>query len=229
MQRTIAIERYEKFILGKRKISLNGSALEKESAVRDIANYIVVDLLGWDAEETEDHMTWEIIKATRFDELYKYLHFPSDIDPRKDLDYMACLAFRGHNYNIRKQILRVYRRILNGEEERFPKKIFDGPRGNEKGAILLNEFMSNNIIAHDAEDLYKQFADSAKMNYAFRKAHIYAMAKHLYPTPLDFLHHSLSEEEKDDFLYAFWQYKNVSKMAESMIKKELNAIKPTKN
>lgn len=147
--------------------------------------------------------------------VFKYINFPVDIDPKRDVEYLACLAYPEHPYNIRRQVLRVYRRILHGELERFPKKIFEGPRGKEKGGILLGEFINNNFIVNSTDELYEKFSNMAKINNMFRDAKIYAAARKLYLTPLDFLHYSLGEEERDDFLYSFWQYTNVSKYAES--------------
>ena len=217
---SIAIERYEQYLLGKRRLSLNGSAFEKEVAAKAILHYAVADLLEWTPEQAEEHMTQKIITDMKLDRTFKYIHFPPDIEPEKDFDYIACLAYPSHPYNIRKQILRIYNRILTGQDERFPKKVFDGSRGREKGAILLNEFIANNLSVSSIEELYEMFSDMPKMNYRFRKAKIYAASRKLYATPLDFLHHSLSDEERDDFLYAFWQYKNISKIAELKLDRE---------
>lgn len=217
---SVAIERYEQHLLGNKNFVLNGSREEKERASKVIIRYAVTQLLGWDAKETEEHMTWHIIKCMHLDVLFKYIHFPSDIDPETDTDYIACIAYPNYQYNVRRQIERVYGRILDGTIERFPKKIFDGARGKEKGAVLLNDFIAKNLVVRSTEDLYEQFADSAKMNNKFRDAYIYAAARKLYPTTLDYLHNSLPDDERDDFLYAYWQYINVSKMAEEAARKE---------
>lgn len=218
MLESIAIERYEKHLLGKR-IVLNGSPEDKERATRVIYRYAFEHILEWTPQEAEEHLTLAIVKSLKLDSLYKYIRFPPDIDPLKDLDYLVCFAYPSRQYDAKKQILRVYRRIMSGEDERFPKKIFDGPRGKEKGAVLLNEYIANNIVVFSMEDLYEQFADMATMNNKFRAAKIYAAARKLYPTPLDFLHNALSEEERDDFLYSFWQYMNVSRSARTELAK----------
>lgn len=220
MLESIAVERYEAMLLGQRRLSLNGSIQEKEKAACDIIHYAVAELLGWSKEEAEEHLTMKIIRKLKIDKVYKYIRFPNDVDPTKDVDYIAYLAYPDTPYNYRKQVLRVYRRILNGLDERFPSKIFNGQNGKEKGAILLSEFINNSLIVTSMEDLYEQFADMSLMNNKFRMAKIYSAAKKMYPTPLDYLHYSLPEGERDDFLYAFWQYKSVFKMHEAEMKRE---------
>jgi len=223
---SIAIERYEQFVLGKRRISLNGSKAEKEIAAKCIIHYIVEDLLGWSAADAEEHMTQEIVSSLNIDKVFKYIHFPPDIIIEKDLDYIACLAYPEHNYDVKKQILRVYRRILRGLDDRFPKKIFDGSHGREKAAVLLNEFINTNFVVSSIDDLYAIFSDMPKINYEFKKAKIFAAAKKLYSTPLDFLHYSLSEDERDTFLYGFYQYCNVAKIAESAMNRGDQLFRP---
>lgn len=219
MLESIAIERYEKHLMGKERISLNGSDADKERAAKDIIHYAVAELLGWDAKQTEEHITWDIVKAMKLDNIFKYITFPPDIDLRVDIDYVACLAFPKHTYNAKNQVMRVYRRLLAGEEERFPKKIFEGARGKEKAAILLNEFIATNVSVASIDELYERFSDMPRMNNKFRRAKIFSAARKIYPTPLDYLHNSLSEGDKDDFLYAFYQFKSVEKIAEAELRK----------
>lgn len=222
MLKSIAIERYEQQMLGKKTIKLKGDAAEKERAASDILRYIIEDLLLWDAAQAEEHMTACIIRKTGINHLYRYFHFPPDIDQDRDLDYLACLAFPSHQYSFRKQVMRMYNRILSGEIDRFPKKFFDGENGIEKCSILLGEFIAHNVVAYDMEDLYRQFADTAVMNNRMRDAKVYSAVRNLYPTPLDCLHNSLTDDEKDSFLYAYWQYMNIVGMVSRDVKKNMS-------
>ena len=219
MLETIAIERYEKHLLGKKGITLHGTIQEKEKAAKDIVHYAIAELLEWGPEEASEHLTADIVNELKLKKILRHIHFTIDIDPEKDIDYLACIAYPQYPYNIRQQILRVYERVQNGEIDRFPKKIFEGTRGREKAAILLSEFISKNMIIESIEQLYEKFADSANMNTMLRKAKMFSAARKLYATPLDYLHNSLPDDMRDDFLYAVWQYASVSKIAVNEIKR----------
>lgn len=222
MDEAIAIERYEKHILGKKGITLHGTAQEKEQAAKDIIHYAIAGILEWTPEEASEHMTPEIVDALKLRKIMRHIHFPIDIDAEKDIDYLACIAYPQYTYNIKQQILRVYERVQKGELDRFPKKIFEGARGREKAAILLSEFISKNMIVESVEQLYEKFADSAAMNTKLRKAKMFSAARKLYATPLDYLHNSLPDDVRDDFLYSVWQYASVSRIAANELKGEKN-------
>ena len=216
MQREIAIERYEQLILKKNSITLNGEAEEKAEAAKAIIRYAITEILQWTPEEARDHITWDIIKQMKLDKILRYIPYPTDIDKVKDPDYMIYSAFPDMEYDIRRQILRVYNRLMNGEIEEFPKKIFEGPRGREKAVILLDEIIRTRLSTSSIEQLYERFADTAKANRKLAEWKIYSISRKLYCTPLDYLHYSLSEENRDEFLYTFYQYRNVSKLVKNM-------------
>jgi len=211
MENSIAIERYEQRLIGKKTLTLLGTEAEKEEAASAIIRYAISKILGWSYRDASDHMTYEIAQRLHFPELFKYIHFPIDIDPKLDVDYYACIAYPEHPYDIRRQLERVYNRVLNGELHRFPKRIFEGDRGKRKGAMLLTDFINSHFMAESLDDLYRLFADMAAMNNRFREAKIFIVARKIYPTPLEYFHFSLPEEERDDFLYGFWQYVSTAK------------------
>lgn len=216
MQKQIAIERYEQLILKKDTITLNGNAQEKTDAAKMILRYAISELLGWSPEVARDHLTWEIMKAMKLDRILRYIPYPPDVEKEKDPEYAVYLAFPEFGFDIRRQIMREYKRILNGELEEFPKKIFDGPRGREKASILLNELIPTNLAVDSVEGLYARFADTPKANRMLNQWRIASISRKLYCTPLDYLHYSLPEEEKDEFLYTYYQYRNVARTVKNM-------------
>lgn len=230
MQKQLVIERYEKLLMGKAQFFLNGTEEEKEMAVRTIVRYCISNMLRWTPREAYDHLTWDIICLLKLDEILKYVRFPYDIDPVIDPDYVVYLAFPETSYDYGRQVLRIYRRIQNGEMKQFPKKLFTGPYGREKARVLLNEVIETSIPVSGVFELYQLFADSAKINPILKKAQIFYVQKKLYGSALDYLHDALPDDQKDEFLYSFFQYRNVSKaIARSLYKRRKAKPKTTKN
>ena len=217
MQKEIAIERYERYVMGNGPLTLNGSVKEKETAAKDIIRYAILEMLGWTPQEAAGHMTWELVVQMKLDRLLTYFKYPKDVDKEYDPDYIVHLAFPEVPFDIKRQVLRVYRRLLDGQIEAFPKKIFDGRSGRDKAGILLMEVVATNIPSASIPELYERFANSAASVSLMKKAKIYGVYTKMYSTPLEYFHNSLDEADRDEFLYAFWQYRQVSSYARSAL------------
>ena len=240
MDDLVAIHRYENLLLGKTHPSgsgnrknqfyLSGTAEEKSNAAKMLVRFGVRDLLRWTPQEAVDHISKKIMSLMCFDVLMRYIKFPTDLDPSVDFDYMIALCFPNEvRYDVRRQVVRLRERIERNELKKFPKNIFDGERGRQKAAILLNAFISEKISAKDTTDLYRQFANIAKMNRMLKEYGIDYVCSCLYNTPLEYLHYSLPvattpeelmEPHQDEFLFAFFQFKHVASCVGREIKKE---------
>ena len=149
-----------------------------------------------------EHLSVGIMKKFRLNLLMErpYIRLPKGVKWTDDLDYLVSFCF-ALKYDPRRQVDRMYRRIENRELQRFPKAFFMGAFGQEHAQIVLHDFIQKNIAAPTIADLYLQFADTAKMNKLFLREHIYYACHGLYRTPLEFLHATLSDNQRDEFLY----------------------------
>ncbi len=221
MKNLDAIARYEQFVLGNRPFYTNGDKEQKKEDALAVIRYVIEEVLHWSPSDAMNHLTDEIAKDTGIDSCLRYLPFPKDIDEEDYLRYAVWMCYpRRTQYNHNVQILRLYRKIQNGELSRFPKRVFDGENGPEKAAILLNDYIAHKISYNSIPELYEKFSDTSKMNLLFKEDQIYYAYKTMYATPLDYLHHSLPIEDRDDFLYGYYQYMAVTKeLSRSMLLK----------
>ncbi len=201
-----AIQQYELLILKGERITLKGTKESKAQHAREIIRYAISEMLGWSGEDARDHLTLDILKQMKLDKLFNYLTFPPDIDRNEDMSYIAYIAFPEIGFDYAQQALEHYRRVLSGEYSTFKRNFFKGPKGYQKMAVLLREFIANNIPAASSEELYRQFAATKEITKQLRKAKLHNCITRLYKTPLDCLHCSLNEEDKDEFLYNFYTY-----------------------
>lgn len=239
----IALRRYEDYLLGKCSFMLRGPALiEKESTyegegneylkeVREqkiadakeedalaIVRYAITSILGWEPQEAMTSLDASIMKQLKLDKIMTYVQYPKDLNKSKDYAWMVHKAFPDETiYDLNQQVLEMYSRLKQSEIKRFPKRVFEGPTGMEKLAILLNEFISTRIPASTIEDLYEFFGNSGRANEELKDAKLYYAYRDYYNTPLEYLHESLGES-CDTFLYHHYQYMGVLEEME----KELN-------
>lgn len=187
----------------------------KEQDAFAIVRYGVKNVLGWSPQDAVDHITPEIAKELGFDILAaKYVEFPKDLDNRKDYDWLVHMAFPSETkYDMEKDILELYRKVLAGEIKAFPRRTFKGENGRYKLTVLLNDYISKNIPFTDTESLYRIFGNTARGNETLKKAKLYYAYVDMYNSPLDYLHDTLGQA-RDWFLYNYYRYMDAYAAAE---------------
>ena len=188
------------------------TARAKEKDALAVVRYAVSNILGWSPEDAMNHLTIDIIEKLHFDRVAKYIIYPPDInrnDDRKEgYPWMIHKAFPSDTkYDMREQLLRIYKLVRSGELKQFPRYMFRGEDRDRKLAILLSDYISRNIPAEDIEDLYRLFSDPVRGNRILRKAKLFYAYKDFYESPMLYLHLSLGNEA-NGFFYNFYQYED---------------------
>lgn len=213
MTRQMAISRYENMMMGKQKLMLSGSEQEKQTAALDIFHYVITDLLGWTPEEAQDCLNKEIAHKMHLDILIKhYIHCPKDIQKDSDYDYFVAMAFpHDVQYDERDGLIAMYKRIMRGEQQRFPQHYFNGDHGRYKASLLLMYVIDHNIPVNEKKisDLYALFADGKRINRLFKKWKLDKSPSDPFSSPLEYLHYSLPSDLANDFLYSYYSFSTV--------------------
>lgn len=184
----------------KRKMS----EAAKEQDALSVVRYVVTKILGWSAQDAMEHMTPDLVRATHIDMLMKYILFPPYI-PKDDFRWVIHKAFYTQTqYNEDEQLYEIYRRVLSGELQRFPKNLFDGEDGLYRLGLLLKMYISQNIPVNSVRDLYDMFHDPTAGWKILTKAKLFNVTRPLYDTPLDALHDALGAEGVP-FFYNYYQ------------------------
>lgn len=217
METTPAIKNYIRSLTGEISLSLSGTAQEKEQASLEIIRYAVTDILHLEPATAAKTITTEELQLLALKPLLKHISAPAGIDAEKDIAYYIHKAFPEQvPYRISDQVLKKYGRIMEAKEKGIPQRFgrgqFTGKRGALELATLLMVLISQNIEYKNIGDLYRRFSDTSAMNTVFKTQwRIYDAVKSLYQTPLDCLHESLPESQKDDFLYGYYHFLNIYK------------------
>lgn len=213
MDKQMAIARYENMMLGKQKLMLSGTDQEKEKAALDIFRYVIEDLLGWTPEVAKDCLNKEIAHKMHLDTLIKhYIHCPKDIQKDSDYDYFVAMAFPHEVvYDEREGLVTMYKRIIHGEQQRFPQHYFNGDHGRYKSSLLLMYVIDNKLPVNEKRisNLYALFADSKEINKKFKEWRLDDSPSSAFTSPLEYLHYSLPLDLSNDFLYSYYSFSNV--------------------
>lgn len=197
-----------------------GDTKEKEKTVILLCQYLITEIFHWDVKQAKISLTWDILQKFALDKIIlKYITFPPGIDPKTDMFYLLHLCFpKEVRFDERAHVINIYTKVLN-EESRFPKDFFEGIKGMGRACICLQHMISRYMVFHSIEELYDMFGDTKYINKVLTKYKLKKASSLLFHLPVDYLHYSLSENQRDEFLHQFYCFEKSFKDAQKQIRK----------
>lgn len=201
---------YELILLGKKNsfapYFFNYNAEYNERNALEVIRYAIEDFLGWSPQEAKIYLNGEIVKLMKLDTIVRFVRFPAELDPEKDLFYLAHLLYpRQINFNGRELILRTYKEVLDGVLYKFPKEYLSGSMGVTRACICFQYMIQQFLPFNNIEEMYKFFSTTNGVK-ALKKYRLYAICTDIFDYPIDFLHESLSRKQKNEFFYHYYKF-----------------------
>lgn len=199
IMRDSTIYEYQKFLLGNRSISYSGffelPPRAAESAAIVILKYVVEKLLRWSPEEMLYNFNKDIIKTFKLSRFIGFIPLPPEIRPTDYFYYAHLLYPRQIHINERELTIMTYNRVLGQIQTKFPKGFFDDVKGRNRAITCLNYVLSNKVSFNSIEDMYEAFMGERgrAILKTYRLDHV---QRRLWPSPIEYLHDSLAEEDK---------------------------------
>jgi hypothetical protein len=198
------LREYDEILTGKRKafsaslMSKNQGTLMCVKMLRHIFKYY----MHWTPTDVRDKLTPEVIKAMKIEPLIKRLPCPPELDPEKELYYIAWHLYpETQTVSSIDLIVKLYSDLLNGRIKKFPAGYFDGTDGACRAQILLRVMIQEFLPPFSSlESMYAFFA-SGEGRKAINDYRLTVPLQELYGTPLAYFHDCLSDNQKDEELY----------------------------
>lgn len=177
-----------------------------EAMALSVMKYAFETYLRWSPEDIRDYLTMNILKLLKLDGLLKYIHFPIELNPDKDLYYLAWAIYPELNdYSCKDLTLNVYKNLMNKKIEKYPKEFFTGMDGMARACICLKYMIEQNLQFESVEDMYAFFA-TKEASVMLRKNKLESISKDLYETNVDYIHDALASSQKIEILYHFYKF-----------------------
>lgn len=192
-------------LLGARQ-HYSASFLDRDTGdinVYEALRYLFEAFLEWSPTQVRDCLSIDIIRLFKMEPLINRLPCPPELDRNRDFEYVAWYLYPETVNCTKKDLaIKVYHRLIKGEITRFPKGYFDGTiqswfRARCAFQCMLIEYMPP---FPSLEALYAYFTGS-KGREAIRKYKLLVPLRELYDSPLDYLHDSLSSQQRSEELY----------------------------
>lgn len=208
-----AIAEYEDTLLNKRKaVSNYYFSYEKTGNMRlalQIMQYAFDTYLKWSPQELRDSLTLEIMERLKLKPFLRYIQFPPELNPRKDLFYIAWQLYPNTvHYSVKDLILRVYQNLLDKKIQKYPKEFFTGTDGLLRAQVCLQYMISQHLTFRSVREMYAYFA-SHDCEKVLRKYRLFTVCCDLFESPLEYLHTALPKEQQQIFWYRFFQFSKV--------------------
>jgi len=197
------VKEYEDVLVGYKNAlpTIYFSEKSNKKTTIDFLTYVFEGLLGWGKEDVRDRLNATVIKKLRLERAINSLEFPPELDPASDFWYIACLLYPDDiRYDKDRHAVATYEKVLSGRLPRFPKWFFSDFDGEVNAALCLNYALSRFYPTKKIKDLYELFA-SPKSTAFLYEVQLMQPCTHYFDSPLDMLHHSLCDEEKDEYCY----------------------------
>lgn len=220
------IYEYEQILLGKKDVFsafLFGATEEEDTKhALEVCRYAIEKILKWDADTAKDCFSIEIAARLKLLPAINHITFPPELNPQKDYFYIIHRLYpKVVHFDEKQARIHLYEAL--GQEgsgkKHFPKGYFQGPDGPSRAADCLMYVLQNCCTYESIEDLYAFFGNPSVANRFLKQYQLYLPCIDLYEYPVDFLHASLSQKNRINFLHEYYHFLNVMRDMNSKRKK----------
>lgn len=177
-----------------------------EKLALKIVKYAFETYLKWDPFVLRDHLTVTILEKLKLKQFLRYIPFPPELDPKRDLFYIVWKIYpQTIHFSDNDLILKVYKDLLSGVIKRFPKEFFTGIYGITRAGLCLQYMIEQYVQVASISELYKLFSSQEGISL-LRKYKLLPVCEDSFRDPIDYLHYALPAKQKDDFLYSYYSF-----------------------
>ena len=213
-EREVLLHEYEQVLLGN-KTAVSSYYFKfgenpAETYALMIIKFAVESYLGWDPFTFRDFYSKEISEQLKLEPLMKYIEYPPELDKTVDYFYLSAMIYpEVISFSPDTLILKTYKNILEGKLKKFPKEYLAGSRGMMRAGICLQYMLNNFLSFSTTKDIYEFFSkpEGLKKLKEYRLAPICA---EMFDYPIDYLHESLPEDQKDEFYYHYYKFRMIN-------------------
>ena len=162
----------------------------------------------WTPEDVRDCLTPELATEMGLWPLIKHLPCPDELDPKKDLSFVAWELYpETRNIKAIDLVHTLFRDIVSGSRQKFPKGYFFGWNGTLRARAIFKFFMNDYAIPEFrltcVKDAYEVFG-SNQIDILLKRCNIDRFVHDRYGLPLNFLHSGLGADADDNAYYSMF-------------------------
>lgn len=183
-----------------------------------VVKYAIEYILYYTPQEAVALLNNEILDKLKLSPIInKYIDFPAGLEGDRKIEYLVHLCYpRQIAFSLKDWAIEVYKNVLNSTGKKgvkkmpFPKDFFNGEYGVNCACVCLQHMIMSKLNVSSVSELYDLFSDTPKINAILKENSLAAACKNLYNNdPISYLHYSLVDEQKDWFLYNYYEFQKI--------------------
>lgn len=207
---------YEQILIGELKSFpvgfFNISKAEDQKNAVELFKYAFKYILKWDWATCEKAIDNDIIKLMKLDKIVKYLDIPTGYEGHISPRYYAHIVYPSKiKFSLEEFDIGIYKDVCNGVSN-YPKKFFQDEIGYNRALNCLFYAIKTGKSYRSLEHIYSEFSINGM---EILKNNRLLLAANLFETPVDFLHETLADDQKDDFLFFYYKFRYMYKKEKS--------------
>lgn len=201
---------YEQILTGQRtSISnfyfSNGEEMSEQNALM-VVRYAMEYFLRWSPDDIYNHFDANVIERMKLKCVMGHIRYPIELDPKQDYYYIAALLYPyRYKMGLKELTLKTYKDVLSGKRAKFPKEYLVESQGMLRACICLQYMITQYLKFSSVQEMYQFFGEREGIR-TLKKYHLFAICNDFFPTPIDFLHMSLSTAQKNDFYFSYYKF-----------------------
>ena len=225
------IYEYDELMIGNRHSISPDFFIYSENANEALAlgimQYAFETYLRWDPIDIRDRIDLRLLRLLKLDQLLKYIRFSEELDPRVDYFYIVWKIYPYTvNYTYEERVFRVYRNVLEGEMSRFPKEYFSGTEGEYRAKLCFRYMLENVVHFTSVNEMYRFFTMRSSIE-TLQRAKLRIVCRDLFGSPLEYLHASLPDSQRNEMFYNREQFRKKYNEAERKYRAKIRDQLPT--
>lgn len=197
------LKEYDDMLLGKRK-NFSAVLLDKENesfVCADMLRRIFKKYLHWTPVQVRDCLTPEVATRMCLWPFINRLPCPPEINKDEQLCFVAWEIYpETRNVSEADLVRSVYKNLIDGKIQRFPKNYFDGYKGLLRARLIFKtvfcEYLVSQYHLTTLESAYALFV-SPEIHSIMEKYKLTTLIRQKFDIPLNLLHSALGYEASD--------------------------------
>lgn len=177
-----------------------------EKVALTVYRYAIEELLEWTPADAGRFFSLTVTDRMKLTPLLSYIDFPPEIiDVQGQIAYVLHLLYPQQiHFDFRGYVIGIYTDVLQGKRK-YPRDFMYGHKGLLRAEICLQHILNKEMVFESKESLYEFFTFGDIYGF-LKKKKLYQLYRSFFNKPLDYLHGSLPEEIRSEFLYQFYTF-----------------------
>lgn len=173
-----------------------------------LIQYWVERYLRLTPQQMYERITYDMLKEWGLSSQLRYITFPPELDPKRDVFYLAHLIYpKVIVFHVQDTCLHVYKDLLAKRISKYPKGFFENSTGYEKICYCLRYAIEQSNVINNTcvEDMYRFFGTKDCLKF-LRDYRLAIPIRTLFDSPVTAFHMLVPPEQDNEFVFQLYRY-----------------------